>query len=430
MTSHDSQYADYTVAKGLEMTRQELPNELLIQILKCLLPPIKPTPTSDTIIDYYQQLTLFAALRAVSGQWDSVISFLLYDHVLLPSTSIDQVKPTIGLMAQCRNPELIKILTISGLSGNPTKVSIEQSKEGLALLNTHLQRLKNAQIRRLELIGETPAFQTRQWKSRTLPNLHNSLETLVLTHFGYKQTSLALVEVGPSLHHLEMVGWQYVHRHSRPTLHLPSNMPNLTKLVLKDCFPFRNDFAKLFSRIGEPIFDPVRKRTVLKSNLREFLLQGNSILRPTDVLELVRLNSIGKSLTVLHLSFSHSTSGKPEAGTLIAKTCRSLIDFQYTGPIQQSFFSALAPSISKLGVAIWSPSNGFTSALYLSTLNLGYFTQERLKDVLLAPCVLDELNIVVHGLKYEPRFVPQFGVADEKAIRAKGTRIDVEFLNV
>ncbi|EAU90932.1 hypothetical protein CC1G_02319 [Coprinopsis cinerea okayama7 len=431
-----------------------LPTELWLEVLEDLAPATPWTPADYALSEcsllpifklYHRRLQHLASIRSVCQQWDAILCDLIYNHVVLPSHPLSIARETIGILRH--HVDRIRAITICDLSYGDRPITEEERGVSAALVNRHLQKyLGNAHTRihieRLVLEGGE-VYMKRNWGPKTIPNAPATVKHLVLSFLQAIPVSLALVHLGQSLETLELHEWSYYDSDTPPTFHLPKQFQCLQKLVLQNCCIAKCDAFKLFERIGALTYCPKHKKRIHQSQLRDFRVKGGTSLDPNRIVTMLRTNSIGKGLTILHIHFHHgrmylapetaATISHSAAATAIAKECQSLIDFRYAGSIEKAFFKHLSKSLKILALAVWPPSiRPHESILWWQSLDLGYFTPDKIGDVVSLSenrYHLERLIILVQCLVGEDTPPDSFIKAVYEALEALGIPFEVELLN-
>jgi hypothetical protein len=204
-----------------------------------------------------------------------------------------------------------------------------------------------SQVRNLECYGEHNTFTSPRW-AKMAHILNSTLSSLVIRPSRERSDlSHSLIALGSHLESLMIVDWQ------RPFMNsifcLPSQMPNLTELVILGGFPEVKDLVKLVSRaIKRKVPKPQRVR------LRSLTFLDVKMTGP-DIMAVLSTNNLSSHLTSLTLLL------KPESNALtcnvvvsVMKACtRLLLLFIFLGEEEsREMLEHLPPTLEHLAIGL------------------------------------------------------------------------------
>jgi hypothetical protein len=295
----------------------DLPTELLLLIFEPLR-PIQSTEIADLclnsmsnplmlrITEHNHAVKLFADIRLLCSTANQVIIPIAYEEVFLCIRETTRLDAMVEMFE--RNGSHIKSITIC---------CAVQSREAEQAIGRGLRFC--SQLNNLDCCDSRGTFTSRRWLAKTAaPCLATTITSLLLCPGRRKANiSHSLVGLGHRIRRLDIIKWHPEHQNT--PFHLPSEMPNLTHVVLLGGAPHVEDLKKLFKRI-------VNKRASRAERvpLRSVSLSLN--LLGDDVVTILSINNLSLQLTSLVLC---SILLYPKHAVSIVKACPKLINFSF-----------------------------------------------------------------------------------------------------
>jgi hypothetical protein len=329
----------------------DLPSELILAIFKPLYPNADSLrrntfyhythdPSSiQRITAYKQAVKDYVDLRLICSRLNQVLTPVAFREMVVyisGSTRLERVA-----MAFERGADFVRRLIILG-----TPLSCRQSSYGDAA-----QTISNglglcSQLESLECYGNHHVFPYRRWLRKTAPNLPSTVTSLVFSpniDANGMDLSHALVGLGAHLQTLEITAWTCFPIGS--PFHLPSKMPQLTNLTLRDGLMDMKNLKKLITRATR------KKAPQASGTLQSLSILGTSRVTVAAMMAILSINNLCSQLTVLHWcpSFDNQDSLIP-----IVKACPNLVDFSYTHSLQRDIFDHLPPKLQYLELRAFS----------------------------------------------------------------------------
>jgi hypothetical protein len=212
-----------------------------------------------------------------------------------------------------------------------------------------------SQITNLECYGNHNTFTTRGW-AKMAPILKFNISSLIFCPRGRgSDLSHSLIALGPHLQRLEVLDWQRPREGS--AFHLPSEMPNLTELVLVGGSPKLEDITKLVARFIKKEA-PKEQRVNLRSLS---LVEVNTTM--SKIMAILTTNALCSQLTSLRLNFGMNHLGTngmplmhaPSFAVSVVKARPKLVNFSYIHLLDMEVLSYLHPALELLELGLFPP---------------------------------------------------------------------------
>jgi hypothetical protein len=308
----------------------DLPTELYLDIFKPLRPTFTVTSPIEQKEDHRKAVKQYADLRLICSRLNDTLTPVIYSETVVYIR--DKTRPAeLARTFECR-ADHIRRLIIVGEDDRQLCHCAEVTQaigRGLRLCS---------QVESLECYGTHRIFVNRQWPGRVAPNLASTVTSLVFqpNRSAVGDLSYSLLGLGAHLRSLEICGW--VGGSERSTFHLPSKMPHLTNLSLRDGYPRLEDVKKLITRATQ-------KKTLKDAGaLRSLVISNISGIGAAEIKAILSIHNLHSQLTVLHWHPSRDFQDV----TSVVKDCPNLVDFSYTGAVIKELFHHLPPALEHL----------------------------------------------------------------------------------
>ncbi|KAF8651161.1 hypothetical protein AX16_004840 [Volvariella volvacea WC 439] len=361
-----------------------LPNELLLAIINefrpdinAYLPPyVRRQYQYTDDFKYFEQVRFLASLRLINSFWSHLIAPVLFKTFVCEpqwglSKDVEIFKNHGGLvhhlilrayklrepftkhellaacLAQCTSLTTLDFVGISDLLMGPRKGDVRKM---FGALDGHLA-LKSVSFR--------PAC-----------NYQRNVDSKYNMTYGISHALVGMGKAIESITELRISHWANSRRRDYTyKLHLPSELPNLTRLCLENVRKLTNDDVhKLISRVGrtERGGDGEVRRVV---SLRELEIDDGSgdFINYRTLRNVLQINHLGEGLTTLLFYCGRAViSDIQELESLplfILSTCPNLVRFHFTPPCNARVLERLSPKLREFGLKIADPDPEMTPSL-------------------------------------------------------------------